>query len=837
MNRKTFKSVVLALSSLMCFCTINAVAQPTAVTRNDTQASIEYFLSEGEYHFNPSVPTPFQVLGYNVGEHYADWNDLSKYMRALDEASARVSIKTFGRTYENREYMQVYITSEENQSRLEEIREEHLKLTNPSLSKGLDISKMPVVVDLMASMHGNESSGANSVLISSYLFAACDNKEIVDLLENTVVIITPGLNPDGFNRFASWVNTTRSENYVADLNSREFTEAWPSSRSNHYWHDCNRDWLSVQHPEGENGVKMFLEWMPNVALDMHEMGGSAQGFYFSPGAANRTHDYIPEKNQQLLKKIADNTAAAFDEKGIFYFSKEGYDDFFIGKGAAYGDLLGCVAILHEQVSSRGMLRPISWGNMSFASTIRNQSVSSISVVRSAYKMKNELLEYQRGFFADQERAIKKDPVKGYRFDTQGDRGRSFHFIQNLQKHGIDVYHEKGKEGSYILPLNQDNYFIIKAMWDNITSYKDSTFYDISTWSFPHAYNIKSAPLNTLSGVLGEKIVENKFPQGGVQGGMSNIAYAFEQNEYYAPYFVSELLKKGCLVRVATEGFEYKYGDYAKKFPSGTIIVPVIYQPVDAKDLFEIVEDLATRSGVDVVSLKSGYMENHDLGSRIFKHVREPKVALVVGRGMSSTESGEIWYLLDKRFNFNHSLVEYSKLSSSSDWSRYNVMIFANGVPSTPLSDEFYAKLHEWVDGGGTLIVTGESHLISNKAKLTSIKGHRGTKVKGVILKSKMGKSSPLSWGYADSYLPLFKMDATTFERGGAAAPVRYLSDPYLSGCISAKNLDRIADSPVVLTQKAGRGSVIFISNDMNFRSYWYGASKLFMNAILYGDML
>ena len=136
-------------------------------------------------------------------------------------------------------------------------------------------------------------------------------------------------------------------------------EPWPSSRTNHYYADCNRDWLSVQHPEGANSVAMYKWWMPNVVLDMHEQG-TTSGFFFSPGDPNRTYSGISQTNQDLTLKIAKNTAAELDKKGILYFSKENYDDFYIGKGASYGDLQGSICILHEQGASYGYLRNTPW---------------------------------------------------------------------------------------------------------------------------------------------------------------------------------------------------------------------------------------------------------------------------------------------------------------------------------------------------------------------------------------------------------------------------------------------------------------------------------------------
>ena len=256
--------------SLLFICvSVDLFAQPNAV---ETTYDLSYFLPEGNYQYDSNIPEPATVLGFQLGRQHADWGQVVEYMKALAEASDRVTLREVGRTYQHRPFIEAVITSPENQRNIEKIREEHLALTDVDRSTDLDIRKMPVVVNLVYSIHGNEPSGVNASLAVAYFLAAAQSNEIDDLLRNTVIVLYPGANPDGINRFANWVNTTRSQTDVSDLNSREFQEPWPSSRTNHYWADCNRDWLMAQHPEGITGVNTYFKWMPNVLADQHEQG-------------------------------------------------------------------------------------------------------------------------------------------------------------------------------------------------------------------------------------------------------------------------------------------------------------------------------------------------------------------------------------------------------------------------------------------------------------------------------------------------------------------------------------------------------------------------------------
>ena len=842
----------LSIVSALLFTVLNSISVGSmAQTPSASINEIKYYLPDGEYSFNRDIPTPSSVLGFNVGDQYADWNDILKYMKALDQVSDRVSIREYGETYQHRRFIQVVITSEENQRNLETLQKEHFQSIQKAWegnSKGesVDMSKTPVFVNLMNSIHGNEASGANASLIIAYFFTAVENPNMLKLLDNTIIIITPGLNPDGINRFASWVNSSRSFCDIADLNSREFSEPWPSSRTNHYWADCNRDWLSVQYPEGLNAVKMYRAWTPNVVIDQHEQGGDGKGFYFSPGHPLRTNPDIPGENQKLTSEITSHIAFGFDQVGELYYSKEGYDDFFVGKGATYGDINGSIAILVEQIASRGFMRPTSMGNLSFPATVKNQVFAGYYSIIASYELKDKLIEYQRSFFANSSQTALKDKTKGYVFTTDGLKGIEYHFLTNLHYHNIEVYRLKkdlitdGKtfkaNGSFIIPVNQINYKTVKTIWENMRNYRDSIFYDVSTWTFPYAYNLRYCSVENISGLIGDRIDSIQLMPGKIKGGKSTYAYIFENSEYYTPKIIYELLNRNLYLRISNKHFS----SLNIEFGAGSIVIPVAGQPIDGDKLYELLEQLSVESGVDIISMKSGLMDDYDLGSPIFKVLKKPEIAMVVGKGMGIPESGEIWHMLDQRFKIPVTLIDNTLLPDV-DLRKYNVIIFANGTLSNSLIGSFAENLNRWVKDGGTLIATGKSYTITNEAKLTNIKtlpAVRKDGLDGVILNCILNKNNPLTWGCKSTSIPVMRTISTVFNKSELTSnidiPMVYSKTPYLSGCVSQQNLERISDTPAIITETAGKGKIIYMADDLNFRSYWFGGSKIFMNAIFFG---
>jgi len=220
------------------------------------------------------------VLGSEVGEWHVRHDQLVAYLHAVAESSDRVQIETTGTTHEGRRLLLLTVSSPANLRRIEELRIEHGKLSDPAEPLP-DTTTMPIVVNLGYSVHGNEASGSNASLLTAYHLAAAQGEAIEQLLADSIILIDPSLNPDGLDRFALWANMHRGTVPVADPNHREHNEGWPNGRTNHYWFDLNRDWLLAQHPETQARLRQFHRWRPNVLIDVHEMG-SDQTYFFHP---------------------------------------------------------------------------------------------------------------------------------------------------------------------------------------------------------------------------------------------------------------------------------------------------------------------------------------------------------------------------------------------------------------------------------------------------------------------------------------------------------------------------------------------------------------------------
>lgn len=826
------------------------------------QVDLGYYLPKG-FTYDPKIPTPKQVLGYEVGDWHVSHDQLVMYMKAVAAASDRVTIEETGRTYEKRPQVLLTITSPSNHKKIDQIKADRAKLRT---GESVDLETMPVVMFMGYSVHGNEPSGSNSSLLAIYHFAAA--KEVGPDLENMVLLLDPAINPDGLNRFASWVNSHKSYNLNGDPNGAEYNEAWPRGRTNHYWFDLNRDWLPVQHPESRNRVRVFQAWLPNIHLDFHEMGSNST-FFFQPGVKARMHPLTPDKNFELTKKIGEYHAKALDQIGSLYYNQENYDDFYYGKGSTYPDVQGSIGILFEQASSRGHLQKTDYGLLSFPFTIRNQFTANLSSYKAAKEMRKELNQWMKDFYADTKTESEADVNKAYIFGSKDDDARSFHLADLIIQHNIEIYNLKEditlngqeftKENSYIVPANQPQYRLIKAMFETRTEFQDSLFYDISAWTYPMAFNVKYQALN--SRILNLASVERvdksnlKLPVGKVVGAPGAYQYALEWTDYYAPKAANKLMNAGFLVRLANAEFSTPDG---KEFGRGTLLIGKGSSGMDENAMYKRMNEIAAASHVDIYAISTGYTSGINMGSTFTDPLEKPEVALLIEGGVDSYEAGEIWHLLDQRMEMAITLLPLDAVSATT-LDKYNVVLMPDGRYGS-LGKSGADSLKAWVSNGGTLVAKGQAlrFLAQNEIGNFTFKevpepkdeaiqrsyadydNAMGAKVTGgAIFNAKLDLTHPIGYGYTSSEIHTFRNDNLFLEtsENPYANPLVYTESPLASGYIHPLNLEGLKNSSVIRISSVGRGRIIGFADNMNFRAFWFGTNKLYLNAIFFGQAI
>ncbi|WP_372949436.1 M14 family zinc carboxypeptidase [Mariniphaga sp.] len=831
----------------------------------NAQEPLSYFLPE-DVTFNSNIPTPEEYFNQQLGEWHLTHDQVLSYMKEIARISERAVIREYARSYENRPLVHLIFTSEQNQNKLDELKELHFNYSQPG--ENMSPENIPLVVNLGYGVHGNESSATNSSVLTAYYLAAAQGDKIDQLLESTIILVDPCLNPDGFVRHSTWANMHQSITDVTSPDSRQFREVWPGGRTNHYWFDLNRDWLLLVHPESRGRVAAFHEWKPNIVTDHHEMGANST-FFFQPGVPSRNNPLTPEENYRLTYEIAKYHAEFLDEIGSPYYMEEQFDDYYFGKGSSYPDVNSSVGILFEQAGYRGRIRETSNGIKTLAFGIKNQFTVSLSTLEAAINLKDELLQFQKEFYREALELADKDAVKAYVFGDENNLQTTLKFVNVLNQHQIQVfpneqeYTSDGKTfkpgSSFVVPLKQPQYRLIKSMFDVTTEFADSTFYDVSTWTFPYAFNLPFAKLTSLRNIqISEKMAEPEIPEGKVVGGKSSLAYLFKWNEYAAPEALFQIQNKGLMTKVATDEFTFIIDGNEESFTYGTILVPAAGQEMDEEEIFSMVTSVAQKTGIDFYGLDTGLASKGiHIGSGSFVSLEKPEVLMLIGGSVSSRDAGEIWHLFDQQYKIPVTLADSDNLGSI-NLNRYNNLILPAGS-YRELNNTVTEKIRRWTEAGGTLITIknaaswatrndlGKTQFKKSIEPDTTLqlnyvdrsKEYSINAIAGAIFKTEMDITHPLCYGYLQEELPVFKSGNSVAEslKTKYAEPVKFSDDSFLSGFVSEKNLERIKNAPVVSVQSAGGGKVISYHESMTFRGTWLGTNKLFMNSVFFGKTI
>lgn len=812
------------------------------------QVNLSYYLPDTTA-LNPAITSPKEFLGFQIGEWHISHDQQTYYMKQLADESDRIIYEVRGRSHENRPMVNMIISHPDNLARLDEIKENHRQLSEIDGPKPEISDDQPIVVWQGYSIHGNEPSGANAAMLVAYYLAAGENDQILNILKNTVIIFYPSYNPDGMQRFSTWVNMNKSKTLNPDNQDREYDEVWPKGRTNHYGFDLNRDWLPLQQPESVSKIDLFQEWRPNVLTDHHEMGTNTT-YFFQPGIPSRTNPMTPEINQKLTEEIGYFHAEALDSIGSLYYAKESYDDYFYGKGSTYPDIQGSIGILFEQASSRGHVQNSIHGEHTFPFTIRNQFVTSFSTLKAAIHLKKELLEYQRDFYRDQDFSTRE----GYVFGSEETSYRTRELARILQHHQIDIYatqsDTQGKENqfkaghSYFVPLAQRQQQLIRAIFEITEELPpDSLFYDVSAWTFPLAFNLPYEKINQPGSLLK---VEGKISVKSVPFERSDYAYVMPWTHYLAPKVLYRLLEEGIRVKTASQPFSYSGRD----FDYGSLLIPL--QNQNAERIEAILKEAAA-DGIESIPVHSSLTDQVNLGSRNFLSVTMPKVALIVGDGASAYSSAEVWHLLDTRYKIPVTRLEGNRLSSY-NLDEYNVIVMSDSRIQSYNKNE----LERWIRRGGVIIAMGSSGrwlssqnigkfdykslpvIDSTSAtyeEMTDLYGARVTG--GSIMKAYIDRSHPIAFGYSEDVLPVFKNNNFVFEPSKLRFrnPIVYAEDPLWSGYLHPVNAELFSGASALQIDAIGRGRVINFADNPNFRAFWYGTNRLFANALFFGNLI
>jgi hypothetical protein len=810
------------------------------------------------------LKSPDEFLGYQLGSQFTPHYKIVNYFKQTAAALPQVmKLEKYGETNEGRDLLLAFVSTPENIARLEDIRNNNLRLTGVLRDKPAVLTE-PVIVWLSYNVHGNEASSSEVSMKSLYELLSPANTQTKSWMKNTVVIIDPCLNPDGRDRYVNWFNQMVGKIPNADPNTREHNEPWPGGRVNHYNFDLNRDWAWQTQVETQGRLKKYNEWMPQIHCDFHEQGID-NPYFFAP-AAEPFHEVITPWQRQFQTTIGRNHARYFDANGWLYFTKEVFDLFYPAYGDTYPTYNGAIGMTYEQAGhSRGGLAVVTndGDTLTLKDRIAHHFTTSMSTIEVASQNAAQLIAEFKKYF-DDANTNGRGEYKTYVI-TEYNAGKRLalqnFFDANGIKYGsvnaeaIKGYNYfTGKEETFTAANNmavsavQPKSALIKVLFEPKSKLSDSVTYDITAWSLPFVYGLQTYA------------VKEKLAVAGYSGQLVNTAasttaygYLVNYNSFAEVKFLAALLNAKIKVRFAEKDFTYN----GKVFQKGTIIV----LKKSNEDKLQLFADMAQQFNAAVTSVSGGFMESgFDFGSEKVHLIKKPNVAMLTGKGVNPNAAGEVWHLFEQQLNYPISLVNADELDGSA-LKNIDVLILPNGNYKFLKDKDAAAEIKIWVQQGGKIIAidnaasqiakadwgiklkkTDDDEKKDDKKDSSNIysdikryenreRDEIANNIPGAIYKMELDNSHPLAFGYGSNYYSL-KLGSDLYEfmkEGWNVGVIK--KENQIAGFVGSKTREKIKDGTAIGVMPMGAGSVVFFADDPIFRNFWENGKMLLANAV------
>lgn len=823
---------------------------------------------------NAQLQSPNEFLPHQLGETFTPHHLLVDYYQHVAANSDRIQLTQYGMTNEKRPLMLAFVSTPENLARLDAIRENNLRRTgmlDGSPDPDLDVA----IVWMSFSVHGNEAAGSEASMGVVYDLANPDNSQTGSWLDNTVVVLDPSINPDGYSRYTHWYRGVANTIPNPNPNVREHQEPWPGGRVNHYLFDLNRDWAWQTQVESQQRMRQYQRWFPHIHADLHEQY-YMNPYYFAP-AARPYHNYITDWQADFQVEIGKNHARYFDRNGWLYFTKEVFDLFYPSYGDTYPTFTGAIGMTYEQGGhsrgGRGIIMP-NRDTLTLLDRVTHHRTTALSTVEVASQNARRLITNFGNYYREAQNNP-KGQYKTYIVKGNNPAGKLEAFTELLDKNGIRYGRTRSttvsaydyRNGSNVNLSVDDSDLIISAhqplstltqvLLDPSAELEDSLTYDITSWSLPYAYGLETYASTRRLSVTGDYTFDT-YGNTSVSTGTEAYAYLVRWESMKEAAFLADLIRQGIVVRYADQPFAIE-GD---SYDGGTLIMTRADNRKKT-DFQAVVQAVAERHEVPVVSVQTGFSEaGQDLGSSAMRVIDAPRIAVLSGEGTSANGFGQVWYYFEQRLGYPIGIYDADAINRI-DLDDYNILIMPEG--RYRLGESELKEIQGWVSGGGRLIALGfanaslagksgfnlnryatdkaekEAEQEEEQATLDSryddyagaARRSISSSLPGAIFRLKMDSSHPLAFGLSDQY---FSLKTSTLHY----APMKDSwnvgiidADPMISGFVGAQALENMKNTVVYGVQERGRGSIVYLVDNPLFRGFWENGLFLFSNALFF----
>ena len=814
------------------------------------------------------IKTPDEFLPHRFGGQFTPHHLLTDYFEYLAaNAPKNMRLERYGVTNEGRPLQVAFFSSPENLARLEQIRQQHLNAVGLGVgASGTDPDI--AIVWLSMSVHGNEPSGSECSMLLAWQMATQSDAGMQQWLKNTLVILDPSLNPDGYDRYTHWYRMASNTLAHPDPNSREHREPWPGGRTNHYYFDLNRDWAWATQQETRLRLAVYHRWLPHVHADLHEQYIDAP-YYFAP-AAEPMHDFITPWQRLFQTEIGENHARYFDANGWLYFTKEVFDLFYPSYGDTYPLFNGAIGMTYEQ-AGHGMAGRAILTATGDTLTLNDRIQHHLSTSRSTIEMAARNAKRLVDNFQDYYRKSATQPQGEYKAylipNATNDLNKMNALCALLDRHGIR-YGRAGAEGisakafSYrmgeavaaaykpddlVISAYQPHSALLQVLFEPEGRLSDSLTYDVTAWAIPFSFGLDAYALRQK---LEPKTPYKQREAPKVRLAASPYAWCVHRKSLADMRFLCALQQQGVRVRYASQAFSLA----DQQFDPGAWVINRADNADMASELDALVMAAADSNNVVLHAMFSGMVsKGRDLGSDAFKPMHPLHAAIVYGDDVDDNSFGHTWYFFEQELEHPVSSIPVDKLDRLG-LDAYSVIIFPNG--NYKLSEPVLKALEQYVRQGGRIIgfeggakaFAGKDGFDLNPKETTGDSTDQNTEpmyahrerarlsetLPGAVVRAEADPSNPLAYGIGPVYHSL-KTTADVYEMPtGTSTQGVWLPNQFKSyGFIGSKLRPRIADSPIAFMQTMGLGQVVYYVDNPLFRSMWQEGKMLFANGLFF----
>jgi hypothetical protein len=830
-----------------------------------------------------AIPNPSQFVGFQVGadRQLADYKQIVSYFRKLSELSPKIQVESLGPTTLGNDLVMVEISSPENLKNKAHYKEIARKLADPrGLSEeqiGALAREGKAILLVTCNIHSTEIGSTQMVMEWAHDLITSDDPAVRDRLDKVILLIVPSLNPDGQLMVVDWYKKYLGTKY----------EGGQMPYLYHYYvgHDNNRDWYMLTQKETQAVTRMaYLDWLPQVWLDEHQMGFTGPRIFVPPDAdpiAIRQHPLVFSGKNMIGTTMAFRLEEAH-KAGVIHSWM--YDNYWPGATEGTAMFKNVFGLLTEVASARiaspieisptelngggkGMIDYAKQSNFPdpwMGGVWRLRDIMDYELIAS-----NALLEtvaihkedYERGvahMALDNIHAFKPNEYFRVPMDgTQRDPETAARLVHLMLKHGAEA--KVSPDGqSYYVPLAQPYGKFIEELFTpqrypevRPTDGKDILRpYDVTAWSLPLLMDVKvertfltPAQMESL-----RPFTEKEWPKAGVMG--KGTVLALTPEETAATKLVNAALKAKVNVSVAKAAFTYE----GRVFPAGTLI-------------FDNASEVASLA------------EQHHLALTAMRSKPDVKLAALKPQRIglykpyqASMDEGWTRFVLDQ-YGFAPISIENKTMKAGKLNDQFDVIILADiekevilegqrkrgetAMKYTPEIPEEYKggigkeglqALKDFVRNGGTLITLADSgELVASEFNVPVRNALAGGSredfsVPGSIVRIQVDTNHPVGYGMPEEAAAF--LDGPIAYQTMAPGPElkRYVIASYpddardilLSGW--AKGQDRLVRRSALVAFEQGKGKIVMFGFRPQYRAQSEGTYKLLFNAIRWPEL-